>query len=74
MGYLDKSSLFVAMAVIATLDAVSGILSFQEKAYLGVLMALMFVPLDLMVLKSAYSYTDADVPPPSYTVVKSEQP
>lgn len=49
MGFFSVNQLFVAFALVTSIDAVGGILSYRERAYLGVLLAVVFVPMDCMI-------------------------
>lgn len=68
MGFMSISQLFVAFSLVAAIDCVGGILSYQERARLGVLLAVMFVPLDLSVLYGVSQYTETDHPAPDYSI------
>ena len=68
MGFMSTNQLFFAFSLVAAIDCVRGILSYQERARLEVLLAVMFVPLDLSVLYGVSQYTEADHPTPDYSI------
>lgn len=68
MGFLNKEQVFLAMALVTAIDAVGGILAYKDKAWLGVILAVMFVPMDASVLYAVSKYDDADHPAPDYSV------
>ena len=68
MGFLTKEQVFLAMALVTAIDAVGGILAYKDKAWLGVILAVMFVPMDASVLCAVSRYEDADHPTPDYSI------
>lgn len=68
MGFMTKDQVFLAMTLVTAIDLVGGVLSFQDRLWLGVVLAIMFVPLDCLVVYTVSQYTNTDHPSPDYSI------
>ena len=57
--------LFVAAVCISALDATGGILSYKERAWMGLVLAVIFVPLDLSSVRAVALYNLNQFPSPN---------
>ena len=68
MGFLSREQIYIAMALVTSIDLAGGVLAFKEKAWVVLLLALLFVPMDLQVLNVISKYTEADVVDPDFSI------
>lgn len=62
MGFLTTNQLFIAFGLITTIDVVNAISSWQEKAWIAVILAIILIPFDLFSLYHVVVY-DTDLNP-----------